>query len=169
MPRSTNKEDLVTAAQKEHDALDKVLEALDPTQMDYISPDIEHWGMKDIQAHLTAWEQMCLGWYHAGVAGENPPLPAAGYNWRAIPALNKEIYEKYRERPLAEVLQAYRDSYQEILQTIQAIDEAEMFTPSRYAWTRKNAMGTYFVSATGSHYVWAKKEIRKCLRALTPA
>ncbi len=168
MPRPTNKEQLLAAAQKEHDSLEKFLGTLDPSVMETTSPDIEHWGPKDILAHVTEWEQMCLGWYRAGVAGKNPSLPADGYNWREVPALNEQIYQKHRERPLHEIKKAYYASYREIVKTIRGIDEEEMFTPERYAWTRKNAMGTYFVSATSSHYRWAKKEIRKQLRDLTP-
>ena len=164
MPRPTTKEQLLTSAQKEHDALDAILETLSSLDLDVTSADIEQWGVKDILAHVTEWEQMCLGWYRAGVAGKNPPLPAEGFNWREIPALNLQIYQKHRQRSWREVLNAYRSSYQEILKTLQDIDEEEMFTPARYAWTRKNAMGTYFVSATSSHYVWATKEIRKYLR-----
>lgn len=110
---------------------------------------------------------MCLGWYRAGLRDEVPSLPAEGFNWREIPALNKQIYQQHRTRPLDEVLPAFHDSYAQMLETIQQISEEEMFTPERYAWTRKNAMGTYFVSATSSHCAWARKEIRKCLKALS--
>lgn len=164
MPRPKNKQELIAAAQQEHDKLDTLIETVPPSQLEYASSTIEEWGVKDVLAHLYEWEQMCLGWYRAGLAGENPHLPAEGYNWRQIPALNEQIYQNYRTRPLDEVLQKYRDSYKEIFEIIQSIDEDEMFTPSRYSWTRKNAMGTYFVSATSSHYVWATKEIKKILR-----
>ena len=40
----------------------------------------------------------------------------------------------------------------------------QMFTTGEYAWTKKNTLGTYLVSATSSHYLWARKEIRKGFR-----
>lgn len=75
------------------------------------------------------------------------------------------IYEKHRDRPLAEVLEQSRASHQEILGVVQELSDEELFTAGRYAWTKKNTMGTYFVSATSSHYLWARKEIRKGLKA----
>jgi hypothetical protein len=47
---------------------------------------------------------------------------------------------------------------------VQAASEEDLFTPGRYAWTKQNLLAAYFASATSSHYVWAKKEIRKCLK-----
>ena len=127
--------------------------------------EVTQCAVKDVLAHLLEWEQMCLGWYDAGVRGETPHLPAPGFNWAQIPALNQQIYEKYRDRPLDKVLKLFRASYQQILQTVQGLSEVDLFTPTHYAWTNKNAMATYFISATSSHYVWGQKEVRKCLKA----
>ncbi len=163
MPRPTTKAQLLEAMQAEHAALDKVLAALTPEQMTTFSP-ATNWSIKDVLAHLTAWEQLCLGWYQAGERGQTPHLPAEGFNWAQLPALNRQIYEARRARPLAEVRQQYRASYQRILKTVQALSEEELFTPKLYAWTNKNALAAYFISATSSHYAWARKEVRKCLK-----
>ena len=108
---------------------------------------------------------MCLGWYRAGLEGENPPVPAEGYKWNETPALNQAIYEAHKDDSLEEVREAFDRSYEEILSVIEMTKESALFTPKLFAWTRDNAMGTYFVSATSSHYAWARKEIRKGFRA----
>jgi len=164
MPRPTTKEELLTAMQKEHKALVEMLDSLPPEQLAMTSQTIEEWAIKDILAHVTAWEQMVLGWYAAGLRDEVPAMPADGFKWNQIPVLNQQIYEAHRLDPTDNVLAAFRASYQQILERIQAISDEEMFTPERYRWTRKNAMGTYFVSATSSHYHWARKEIWKCVK-----
>jgi hypothetical protein len=64
----------------------------------------------------------------------------------------------------ADVLRGFRQSDRRMLKTVTALSEAGLFTPGRYAWTRKNTPDAYFVSATSSHYHWARKEIRKCLK-----
>lgn len=163
MPRPTNKAQLLSAMQQEHEALDKALAALSPDQLTYVSKTTQ-WSIKDVLAHLLAWEQMCLGWYKAGLRGETPPLPAKGYNWAQIPALNRAIYERYHDCVLAEVLKQYRTSYRQMLKTVQGLTEEDLFTPKRYAWTGKNALAAYFIGATSSHYLWARKEVRKCLK-----
>jgi hypothetical protein len=163
MPRPTNKEQLLVAAQTERAALEKLVDARTPAEM--IAPSrATRWSIKDVLAHLFEWEQMCLGWYAAGLRGKTPAVPAEGFNWGQLPALNQRIYEKYRDVPLEKILKQSRASYRQILRTLQGISEADLFTPGRYVWTRKNTLAAYFTSATGSHYVWARKEVRKCLK-----
>lgn len=163
MPRPTNKTQLLSAMQKEYEELEKLLGTLTPDQMTHTTQATQ-WSIKDVLAHLLEWEQMCLGWYKAGVRGVIPPLPAEGYNWAQIPALNRAIYEKYHVRPLAGVLKQYRASYRQMLKTVQSLSEEDLFTSGRYAWTKKNALAAYFIGATSSHYHWARKEVRKCLK-----
>jgi hypothetical protein len=163
MPRPTDKSQLISAIRSEHDALEKSLSPLTKVQIAAVSRATK-WSVKDVLSHLTEWEQMCLGWYEAGKKGKTPAVPAEGYNWAQLPALNKAILEKYRGRPAEEVIRRFRASYREILKVVQSIGERDMFTRGRYAWTGQNAMAAYFIGCTSSHYAWAAKEIRKCLK-----
>ena len=163
MPRPTSKTDLLAAIKKERSALETYLETLTLEQM--TDPGIVgEWSVKDVLAHLIEWEQMVLSWHAAGLRGETPELPAPGFKWNQTPALNQQIFEKHRERHLDDVLGQFHASHQEILGVIQGLSNDELFTASRFAWTKKNTLGTYFVSATSSHYLWARKEIRKGMR-----
>jgi hypothetical protein len=164
MPRPTSKTDLLAAINQEREALETTLEALTHEQM--VKPGVVgEWSVKDVLTHLIEWEQMVLEWYRAGLRGENPELPAPGYKWNQTPQLNQLIYEKHRDRPLDEVMEQLQASHREILGVIQELSNEELFTTGRYTWTQKNTMGTYFVSATSSHYLWARKEIRKGIKA----
>jgi len=164
MPRPTSKPDLLAAISQERGALEATLKTLTPEQM--AEPGVMgEWSVKDVLAHLVEWEQMVLAWYQAGLRGDIPEMPAPGYKWNQTPQLNQAIYEKHRDRPLDEVMEQFHESHREILEVIRGLSNEELFTAGRYAWTRKNTMGTYFVSATSSHYLWARKEIRKGLKA----
>lgn len=163
MPRPTTKAALLAAMQTEHTALEALIADLTPDELERSSP-LTKWAIKDVLAHLFEWEQMCLGWYKAGLRGKEPPLPAEGYNWAQLPALNKSIYQKYRGQPLEYVLKHFRASYRQMLKAVQGMDEADLFTRGRYAWTKKNALSAYVIGATSSHYNWARKEIKKCLK-----
>lgn len=163
MPRPSSKTDLLAAIEKERDALENYLETLTPEQIT-VPGIVGEWSVKDVLAHLIEWEQMVLSWHAAGLHGKTPELPAPGFKWSQTPALNLQIYEKHKDRPLAEVLAQFRASHQEILGVIQGLTNEELFTAGQFAWTKKNTLGTYFVSATSSHYLWARKEIRKGMR-----
>ncbi len=125
---------------------------------------VGEWSVKDVLAHLYEWERMALGWYRAGLRGDDPEVPAPGYKWNQTPQLNRAIFEKHRDRPLDEVIAAFRASRQEILGVIESLSEEDLFSPGRFAWTRKNTLGTYFVSATSSHDVWARTRIARWVR-----
>ena len=152
MPRPTSKHDLLTAIEQERGALETFLKTLTPEQM--TDPGVVgEWSVKDVLAHLIEWEKMCLGWYKVGLRDEIPQLPAPGFKWNQTPQLNQKIYEMYRTQPLDEVLKKFQASHREILEVIQELSNEKLFTSGRYAWTKKNTLGTYMVSATSSHYL----------------
>lgn len=160
MPRPTSKTQLLTAIPKEHDALEGYLATLTPEEMTQPGM-VGEWAVKDVLAHLTAWEQMVLDWYQTGKRGETPQIPAADLTWRQIPELNQRIYLRHKDEPLETILTRFRESYQQIFDAIQGMTNDELFNPGVYAWTKTTTLGSYAVSATCSHYEWARKEIRK--------
>ncbi len=117
MPRPQTKADLLSASEKEREALDQFLSTLTPDQM--TAPGaLGDWSVKDVLAHLYAWEQMVLGWLAATRRGKTPHVPAEGYKWSQLPALNEEIRLEHSDRPLEEVVKLYKESYRQIMDTI---------------------------------------------------
>lgn len=163
MPRPTTKAGLVAAAERERAKLDALLDELTPAQT-AVAGVVGEWSVKDVLAHLCEWESMALGWYRAGLRGEVPELPAPGFTWRQTPQLNRAIFERHRDMPLGDVLAWLRSSRREMLGVIASLSDDELFTPGRFAWTRKNTLGTYFVSATSSHDLWARTRIARWRR-----
>ena len=163
MPRPTNKTDLLAAMDRERSQVETVLDPLAPARM--VQPGVVgEWSVKDVLAHLAEWEQMALGWYRAGLRGEAPALPAPGFKWNELPRLNRAIFERHRDRPLDEVVAWWRASREEMRGVVASLSDADLFTPGRFAWTRKNTLGTYFVSATSSHDLWARTRIARWRR-----
>jgi hypothetical protein len=163
VPRPTTKKQLAAAMQAEHDALEKILADLTEEQVSAVSRATK-WSIKDVLAHLTEWEQMVMGWYAAGRKGKTPAVPSEKYNWAQLPALNEEIFTRHHNRRVKDVFRDFRASYSKIQKMVDGITEAELFTRGRYAWTNNNALAAYIIGCTSSHYAWARKEIRKCLK-----
>jgi hypothetical protein len=164
MPRPTTKHALLEAIEIERNALEQLLAELSPDQMEE-SGIVGEWSVKDVLAHLLEWEQMVLRWHAAGSKGKVPVTPAEGFNWAQLPQLNQQIYEKHHSRPIAEIQKEFKSSFKKILKTIQGLSDEELFTHGRYVWTKNNTLGAYFVSSTSSHYLWARKNIKKGLKA----
>lgn len=164
MPRPTSKKQLLDSIHQNYDALQKELADLTPEQK--TEPGIVgEWSVKDVLAHLTEWQRMTRSWYAAGKRGEDPKTPSEDYTWREIPALNQQIYETYKDAPLDEIERDFLASHDETLTLIETLDDEELFTPKVYKWTKSTTLGSYLTSATTSHYNWARKEIRRGLKA----
>jgi hypothetical protein len=147
---------------------EKLLQALDPlTDQQMEMPGAcEAWSVKDILSHLTDWEQRGLRWYRAGLKGEVLKTPDENYNWRELPELNHEIYLKYKDKALADVRHDFKASFEEMMGAIDGMTEEELFTPGFYAWTGNSLLRDYVNANTASHYRWATKLIKKCVRSV---
>ncbi|WP_307635356.1 ClbS/DfsB family four-helix bundle protein [Trueperella abortisuis] len=66
-----------------------------------------HWrrdkSLRDVLAHLHAWQTMLLDFVAANQNGTSKPFLPAPHTWRTTPALNMEIWGRYQDTPLAEV------------------------------------------------------------------
>jgi hypothetical protein len=164
MPRPTTKKQLLEAIEIERNALEKVLDELTPAQM--TQPGlVGGWSAKDVLAHLIEWEHMVLKWHAAGLKGKVPVTPSEEFNWAQLPRLNQKIYEKHCDRPFADIQKDFKSSFKKILSTIQGLSDEDLFTHGRYAWTKNNTLGAYFVSSTSSHYHWASTTMKKGMKA----
>lgn len=163
MPRPLNKPQLLDIAQKEYLKLDKFLSTCTLEKLT-IPPIPGQWSIKDIVAHLYEWQQMVFCWYETGRRGETPAVPAPGYKWSQLPALNQHIYEKYRDLPPEEALAMFCESHQKTIQFIEALSDRDLSSPGLYAWMNQNTLMAYFNSVTAAHYVWALKEAKKALK-----
>jgi hypothetical protein len=77
------------------------------------------WSIKDILAHIAAWEQICSGWLEEFVRGETPH-PEHIFN----EPQNERIYQQYRDLSLQEVQAMFHATYQQFLQQVTALTQA---------------------------------------------
>jgi hypothetical protein len=163
MTKHSNKDQLLIDIQTQHRRLEKTLASLSEEAM--LQPGaVGSWSVKDVLAHLTAWEQLFLDWYNCGLKGDELVISPVGMSRAAMDALNQQIYANNQARPLDGILAEFHASYQQILTLIETIPEADMFTPGRFAWTGKLTLADYIAGNTCSHYAWANSKIRKWAR-----
>jgi nicotinamidase-related amidase len=160
MPKPTNKQELLDEAQREYEALIKQVAGF--TAKELVRPGvIGEWSIKDVLAHLLEWQRMCMGWYEAGLRGEKPSLPAKGYNWSQLPALNQDIYERYKDAKLDTIKSQLEASHKHMLDVAGSLSEEELFTAGRHKWTGVSTLASYIDANTGAHYRWAQTGIRR--------
>jgi len=168
MAKQNTKAELLKDIQVQRRQLEKNLAGI--SSANKVLPGVcGEWSIKDILAHLAAWEQLFLGWYQAGLRGETPQIPAPGITEKNFHQLNQQIFEKNRILSLEDVEAEFTASYQQILALVQKLPEDDIFLPGRYAWTGKHRLADYIAPNTCSHYYWAKTLIRKWLKGFHEA
>ena len=111
------------------------------------------WSIKDVLAHLRAWQQVSIARLEAALDNTEPELPIwlAGLSPDSdeyLEKFNDWIYQAYRERPWANVYQVWREGFLHFLELAQAIPEQDLLEAGRYPWLEGNPLiavlrGTY--------------------------
>lgn len=54
----------------------------------------------------------------------------------------------------------FHKSHRDVLELAETFTDEELFTKEIYKWVGGSVLGSYFVSATSSHYDWARKSLK---------
>jgi uncharacterized protein (TIGR03083 family) len=154
---------LVRRLSTERKRLEQNLARLAPEQM--LQPGVVgEWSVKDVLAHLAEWEQLCLTWLDASQSGAVPEVPAPGFTWKTIDALNQVIYLKHRDRSLEDVLAWFREVHEGFIARIEDLSDDELCSPGFFPWM-KNRPFYNWVSGYCAHDLWGKTKIREWMKA----
>lgn len=137
------------------------------TAFDFTADDKKkevHWdrdkNLRDVLTHLYEWHQLVLNWVQSNRNGENKPFIPAPYNWKTYGNMNAEFLEKHQNTPLREAKEMLKKSHEEVLNLAGSFSNEELFSKDIYKWVGGSTLGSYFVSATASHYDWAIKKLK---------
>ena len=142
------KNEVLEKIEQEHQRLSTLINEMDQAEMliPGVIPDpAPGQNVKDILAHLTAWEERMQRQILAILRNNTLPLyPNTG-------DFNKQIYDANKNRSLEDVLAGFERSYNESLSEIRRLSEAELGTDGVWQMVAFN---------TFNHYDWAYKEIQ---------
>jgi hypothetical protein len=109
--------------------------------------------VKDVLAHLRAWQQLSIARLEAAHFGREPVMPG----WPVGPDPDEEsqldennarIYATYRDQTWSEVYRAWRDGFLRLLALAEVLPEADLLDWAKYPWLHGHApldvlRGTY--------------------------
>lgn len=159
-----SRDDLMKEIQDERAAWHALLAEVGEERMEEPGP-MGDWTFKDLAAHLTFWQERMLARIEAGPGG-NPPVPwptSLGDedevdDWDE---LNAWIYERYRDRPLRDVLADADRSYERFAELIARMPEDDLTTPGRFGFDKPLVEGDFFGHLHEEH----EPSIREWLRS----
>jgi hypothetical protein len=148
------RKELLEKIRGERKLLEKALARFD--HADYLAPIFDGgWSIKDVLAHLVAWEQQMIAWVDQVSAGVLPDMPNSD---EAVDALNKQFFHQNKDLSLGQVLQSFGRSY------LQALAVAEN-TPEEVLYTKNLIVGRenpYWITVAANTF-WHYEEHRKAL------
>lgn len=119
------------------------------------------WSVKDLMAHLAAWQAHLAGRIEAGLAA---PSAAPGPRLD-VDALNREFWASNRERTLAEVRAAARDSADRLEALVRELEPDAITDSRRFAWTREQPLWRFVDGDCEEHYAEHGAAVRRWLGA----
>ena len=129
-----------------------------------------HWkrdkNIRDVLIHLHEWHNLLLNWVDSNQAGIEKQFLIDGYNWRTYGAMNVAFWEKHQGTSFENSLKLLEDSHLKVMTLAETFSNDDLFSKGVYTWVGGSTLGSYFVSATSSHYDWAIKKIRKYKKSL---
>lgn len=164
MARPKNQKQLLEQSAKNYKKLFDVVDKFSQNLAYEFPPQYLNRNIRDVLMHLHHWHLMLIGWHQSGLNGIKPEMPAAGYTWKTVPELNREIQKMYTNVPLNKAISKLHKSHQEVMHIIEKEDADTLFEKKKLVWTGSTSFGAYLVSATSSHYDWAAKLIKKVFK-----
>lgn len=119
--------------------------------------------VRDVLAHLHAWHLLLEGWYEDGMIGGSPAMPADGYSWRDLDALNVVLRARWTGSPIEDVERRLDASHAGLQRLVAVHSDDQLFDESAFVWTRGSRLGGLCLECGGNHYRWARKAIAEGL------
>lgn len=165
MSRFKTKQELLDEITKEREKLESLLAEIPKKEQTEVVTD--NMSVKDFLAHRTEWGRMMLSWYDEAKKGITPKTPTEKYKWNQLKELNTEIYERFKDTPLAKVEKEFKAVHDALFKKIKSMSEKELFEKKYYDFTKTSDLATYLNSATAAHYRSAYKHISRWWKAKT--
>ncbi len=151
-----DKQEILAALREEFDRWEELLAGLSEEQITARQLP-SNLSIKDVIAHLHAWQQRSIARAEAALADTEPQYPA----WPVgldpdleddLEQINAWIHETYREQPWSSVHRDWRDGFLRFVELGEAIPEKELLDPNRYAWLEGYPLSYILVSSYNHHH-----------------
>lgn len=149
MPEGARKQELLQALKTNQAEWEELLAKVGMQRMTEAGVTGD-WSVKDIIAHLNAWEERAALWTEAVRKGAPPPRPPWAPNL-SEDETNAAIYEMNRGRPLDEVLSQARETRRRLTEGLGALTEEEI-SERAYDWLGNNTLAGSLAGNSFDHY-----------------
>jgi hypothetical protein len=132
------KQETLNALRTEFNRWEMLLASLSEAQL--TTPEFdENWSIKDMVAHLHAWQQRSIARLEAVMHNREPEYAAWPEQFDPEAEgqpheLNAWLYQHYRDQPWSTVHQNWREGFLRFVELGAAISEADLTDADKYSW-----------------------------------
>lgn len=153
-----NKNEFLVELQAAYADLTGLLASLSEAQ--WLEPNVyEGLSVKDVVAHIAAWESLAVDWVAASRRGTLPVRFAPGYEIDpgietepVMDALNEHFFLLHRKETLVSVRANFEDTHQQMTALVEAMPEEELTQPGQFEWRPDKPMWPVLASNSFEHY-----------------
>lgn len=143
------KEELLEALEGNRQELEELLETLPDETM--LEPGVVGtWSIKDILAHLSAWEAQIVTMLFQISQGIDRPT-TAHFRKETVDVLNQRWHESSKDRPLDMVWQDWLGVRKQTIRRVSEMSERDLTDPRRYGWLREKALWEWIAGDSIDH------------------
>lgn len=151
-----DKRQLMTALRDEFNRWEELLAGMSEAQI--TAPHLPtSLSIKDVLAHLMAWQQISIARLEAARLNREPIYPG----WPAefdpdshnVDHINAWIYETYRDQPWSSVYPAWQAGFLQFLQWAETIPEHDLLGEGRYPWLHGYALAEVLLGSYEHHHI----------------
>jgi hypothetical protein len=149
------KEHILAALKDQFDSWEMLLAGLSEEQI--TAPQFElDWSIKDVMAHLWAWQQISIARLEAGVLKQEPKYPEwivkSAENWEEdADKVNALTLETQHHKPWAEIHQNWKNGFLRFLDLGNKLSERDLLDGDRYPWLKGYSLAFILVASYDHH------------------
>jgi hypothetical protein len=149
------KEHILAALQEQFERWEALLASLDEGQIDRPQFD-QGWSIKDVMAHLWAWQQVSIARMEAGARHREPYYPLWIVNnvdnWEEnADQVNAVTYKTQHNKPWSEVYQNWEHGFLQFIELGNQVSERDLLDGDRYAWLNGYSLAAILIASYEHH------------------
>ncbi len=151
------KNELLQKIESEWANLQAALDGLTEEQL-HQSGVVGAWTIKDVLAHITAWQTRLIATLFKAERGSTPETVEAG---KTVDQMNEKFYREMKDRSFDQVWDDLDSSYQQLLSRLEGWKEKDLFDPKRFKWMQGKPLVEYIAGDSYEHYAEHAAQIKE--------
>lgn len=149
------KEHILAALREQFEHWEELLASLSEEQI--TAPDFDReWSIRDVMAHLWAWQQISIARLEGGVLDREPMYPqwitSIGDDWEEnADRVNALTFDNNHEKTWSRVYQNWKNGFLRFLELGNQISERDLLNGDRYPWLKGYSLASILVASYEHH------------------